>query len=175
MINAIVYMSATGHTKKYADLLGKRIGLPVYDLSTAIKEVPNQSEIIYLGWLMSGVVQGYKKALKHFTVKAVCGVGMSGGNSQIADIRKANHITDGLPLFYLPGGFEMEKLHGIYKLMMQTMKNTVVKQLEGKENRTAEEDDMRNLLLHGGNLVSADNLSEVLNWCKQITTGRHEE
>ena len=45
---------------------------------------------------------------------------------------------------------------------MQTMKKTVGKGLEGKENRTAEEEDMLNLLLHGGDRVSADNLSEVL-------------
>lgn len=171
MIHAIVYTSAAGHTKKYAELLGECTGLPVYDLSTAMKEAPNKSEIIYLGWLMSGMVKGYKKASKHFAVKAVCGVGMSGGNSQIADIKKANQITDGLPLFYLQGGFEMEKLHGIYKLMMQTMKKTVEKQLEGKENRLAEEDDMRNLLLHGGNKVSADNLSEILSWYKQNAVG----
>lgn len=167
MINAVVFTSETGHAKKYAELLGERSGLPVYDLNTAIKEVPKEAEIIYLGWLMAGTVKGYKKALKRFAVKAVCGVGMSGGNNQIADIRKANHIADGLPLFYLQGGFEMEKLHGIYKLMMQTMKKTVGKGHEGKTDRTAEEDAMLDLLLHGGDLVSVDNLSEVLNWYEQ--------
>ena len=116
---------------------------------------------------MAGSVKGYKKALKRFTVKAVCGVGMADGNSQLADIQKVNRLPKGLPVFYLQGGFEMEKLHGIYKLMMQTMKKTVGKGLNGKENRTAEEDDMLKLLLHGGNRVSVDNLSEVLNWYKQ--------
>ena len=167
MIRAAVFLSETGHTKRYAELLAERTGLPVYDMNTAIKEVPKEAEVIYLGWLMAGTVKGYKKALKHFTVKAVCGVGMSGGNSQIADIRKRNHIPEEIPVFYLQGGFEMEKLHGIYKLMMQTMKKTVGKGLNGKENRTAEEDDMLKLLLHGGNRVSVDNLSEVLNWYKQ--------
>ena len=174
-MNTIVFTSETGHAKKYAELLGERTGLPVYDLNTAIKEVPKEAEIIYLGWLMAGTVKGYQKARKHFTVKAVCGVGMSGGNSQIADIRKANRIPDGSPVFYLQGGFEMEKLHGIYKLMMQTMKKTVGKGLEGKADRTEEEDDMLNLLLHGGNKVSADNLSEIFNWYKLKTSDGHEE
>lgn len=111
---------------------------------------------------MTGTVKGYKRAAKRFEIKTVCGVGMSGGNSQLADIRKANHIPDNMPIFYLQGGFELEKLHGINKLMMKTMKVTVGKGLSEKQNRTPEEDDMLELLLHGGNLVSADNLSELL-------------
>ncbi len=173
MIKSIVYMSETGHTKKYAELLGERISLPVYELNTATKELPRGAEIIYLGWLMAGSIKGYKKALKCFDIKAVCGVGMSRGNSQLDDMRKTNNINN-VQAFYLQGGFEMEKLHGIYKLMMQTMKKTVGKGLSEKESRTAEEDDMLNLLLHGGNLVSADNLSEVLNWYKEKTSTEKE-
>ncbi|MDO5443636.1 MAG: hypothetical protein Q4G10_08195 [Bacteroidia bacterium] len=58
MIKAVVYTSETGHTKKYAELFGERTGLPVYDLDTAIKEVPKGAEIVYLGWLMAGTVKG---------------------------------------------------------------------------------------------------------------------
>ena len=86
-----------------------------------------------------------------------------------------NRISDESSVFYLQGGFEMDKLHGIYKLMMQTMKKTVGKGLEGKTNRTAEEDAILNLLLHGGNQVSADNLSEIINWFKLKTSDGHEE
>lgn len=75
-----------------------------------------------------------------------------------------------MPVFYLQGGFEIEKLHGLFKFMMQTMKKTVGISLEKKENRTQDEDDMLNLLLHGGNMVSDGNLSEVLNWYKQKTS-----
>ena len=160
MIKAVVFLSETGHTKKYAELLGERTDLPVYDLNTAIKEVPKEAEIIYLGWLMAGTVKGYRKARKRFIVKAVCGVGMSGGNSQLADIQRVNHIPEGLPVFYLQGGFEMGKLHGVHKLMMQTVRAG----LKDKANRTAEEEDMRNLLLQGKDFVSADNLSDILNW-----------
>lgn len=160
MIKAIVYMSETGHTKGYAELLGESTDLPVYDLNTAMRELPKEAEIIYLGWLMAGSVKGYKKAVKQFTVKAVCGVGMAGGNSQIADMQKANRLPEGLPVFYLQGGFEMDKLHGIHKLMMKTIRSG----LKDKADRTPEEEEMRKLLLQGGNLVSADRLSEVLAW-----------
>ena len=164
MIKAIVYKSQTGHTKQYAEILGEKTNLPVYELNAATKELPRETEIIYLGWLMAGTVQGYKKAIEFFAVKAVCGVGMSGSDSQLADMRKANHIPDGMPVFYLQGGFELDKLHGIHKLMMKMMKSTVGKGLADKQDRTPEEDAMLDLLLHGGNLVSADNLNKLLAW-----------
>ncbi len=165
-MTAIVYVSGTGHTKKYAEILGGKVGLPVYELKTAVKELPKNDEIIYLGWLMAGKVKGYKKATKRFEIKAVCGVGMSQGNSQLVDMKRANHFPECLPVFYLQGGFEMEKLHGIYKLMMQTMKKTVGKCLADKQNRTPEEDGMLGLLLHGGDMVSANNLDDVFSWYK---------
>lgn len=165
-VTAIVYTTNTGHTKEYAELLAEKVSLPIYDLKEAIKNLPKNTEVIYLGWLMAGKVKGYQNAEKHFDVRAVCGVGMSGGNSQLVDIRKTNHISDGMPLFYLQGGFEMNKLHGIYKLMMKTMKITVGKGLSDKQNRTPEEDAMLDILLHGGDLVSADNLFDVFNWYK---------
>ena len=79
-------------------------------------------------------------------------------------MKKTNQIPDSMPVFYLQGGFELDKLHGIYKLMMKTMKSTVGKGLVDKQNRTPEEDAMLDLLLHGGNLVSADNLTQLLAW-----------
>ncbi len=164
MIKAIVYQSQTGHTKQYAEIFGEKANLPVYELNDAAKELQRETEIIYLGWLMAGTVQGYKKAAKRFAVKAVCGVGMSGGDTQLADMRKANQLSDTMPVFYLQGGFELQKLHGLHKLMMKTMKATVGKGLSDKQNRTPEEDAMLDLLLHGGNLVSADHLSQVLAW-----------
>lgn len=168
MINAIVYTSNTGHTKECALLLGKEISIPVFDLKEAKKQLPKNSEIIYLGWLMAGSVKGYKKAKKNFDICALCGVGMAANGSQIADIRKANKVPENLPVFSLQGGFEMEKLHGIYKFMMQTMRKTVEKNLTSKKERTAEEDEMLDLLLHGKNRVSKDNLDEIIHWYKDV-------
>ena len=131
------------------------------------RNLTGKTEILYLGWLMAGTVKGYQKARKRFSVEAVCGVGMSGGNSQIADIRKTNRISDSLPVFYLQGGSEPDKLHGIYRLMMKTMKAAVGKGLAGKENRTPEENDMLDLMLNGGDRVCEANLSAVIDWLRK--------
>ena len=60
MIQAILYLSNTGFTEKYAQLLKKRLNIPAYSMKSSIP-LANDSEIIYLGWLKAGFVSGYKK------------------------------------------------------------------------------------------------------------------
>ena len=165
--NAIVYTSNTGHTRQYAMLLGEKTGLPVYSLEEAGKKLPRGNTVLYLGWLMAGKVQGYKKAAKRYKVQAVCGVGMGGNGSQLQEVRKANAIPEKTPLFTLQGGFDIQKLSGVYKLMMTIMVKTAGKGLAEKQDRTPDEDVMLEMLTQGGSRVSADNLAEVPAWVEQ--------
>ena len=160
--NSIVYTSNTGYTAEYARLLGERTGLPVYSLAEAERKLAAGNPVIYLGWLMAGKVQGYKKAAKRYKVQAVCGVGMGGNGSQLQEVRKANAISEKTPLFTLQGGFDINKLSGVYKLMMTIMVKTAGKGLAEKQDRTPEEDVMLDMLTRGGSRVSAENLAEVL-------------
>ena len=168
VIKAIVYTTNAGHTKSYAEILSRKINLPVFSLKEAKKSLPVNEEIIYLGWLMAGTVKGLKQAGKRFSVKAVCGVGMSGGDSQIADMRKKNSVADSIPVFYLQGGFEMDRLHGIYKLMMKTMQSTAGKQISGKADQSPEEKEMLDLLVNGGNKVSKANTDKIIEWYQNL-------
>ncbi len=161
---AIVYTSNAGHTAEYAALLGEKTGLPVYALS---ENVAVGSPVIYMGWLMAGKVQGYKKAEKKYKICALCGVGMGATGSQTEDVKKANTPPKDLPIFTLQGGFDITKLHGIYKFMMNVMAKTAGKSLAEKNDRTPEEDDMLSLLRDGGNRVNADSLSCILDWLKE--------
>ena len=163
-VTAIVYTSNTGFTAQYAGLLGEKTGLGVYSLEEAEKKLPSGSPILYLGWLAAGKVQGYDRAAKQFAVQAVCGVGMGATGSQNADIRKANTIPDGLPVFTLQGGFAPNQLHGIHKLMILLMQKTVGKSLEEKKKRTPDEQDLLQLLKKGGSRVREENLQAVLEW-----------
>lgn len=161
--SVILYTSNTGFTAQYAALLSEQTGLPCFSLKAAGHIQPG-TPILYLGWLMAGNVQGYKEAAKKYTICAVCGVGMGATGSQIADVRKANTLPDEMPVFVLQGGFDRKRLHGIYKLMMTVMKNTVGKSLARKPDRTLDEDTMLDLLENGGSRVSPENLSSVLDW-----------
>ena len=164
-MKAIVYTSNTGTTKEYANLLGQRTGWPVYSLQDAKTKIASGSEIIYLGWIMAGKVQGYDKASKLYQVKAVCGVCMGATGSQIQEIRDKNQIPESAAVFSLQGGFDINKLHGIYKMMMVVMVKTAGKALSEKKDRTPDEDDMLEMMLHGGDRVSEENMKEILAWC----------
>ena len=163
-MKAIVYTSNTETSQQYAQLLSQKLNIPVYSLKDAKSKLNSGDEIIYFGWLMAGKIKGYKAASKKYRIAAVCGVGMGKNGSQVNEVRKANHISAESALFILQGGFDISKLHGIYKLMMISMSKTVGKALSEKENKTPEESEMLELLLNGGCRVCEENLSELLNY-----------
>lgn len=167
MIKAIIYTSYTGSTAAYAKLLEEQINLPVYSLSEVKNRVPVGSEIIYMGWLMAGGIKGYKVATKRYSVCAVCGVGMERTGTQLDEVRKSNGIPSDTPLFTLQGGFDRQKLRGVYRFMMNIMAKTAGKALAEKQNRTSEEDEMLSMMLHGEDRVSAENLSGILEWYRK--------
>lgn len=166
MIQAIVYTSNAGTTEQYAKILGEKTALPVYSLKDS-SAVARGSEIIYLGWLMAGIVKGYRKAAKSFTVRALCGVGMGETGSQIPDIKKANTVPEALPVFTLRGGFDIKKLHGIYRFMMNVMRKTAGKKLSEKPDRTPDEDIMLDMMMNGRSCVSEENTAAILDWYRK--------
>lgn len=163
-MKAIVYTTNAGSTAQYAELLSERTGIKAVSLSVAKKELPDGADIIYLGWIMAGCVKGFAGAVKRFRVRAVCGVGIGRTGTQEDSVRRKTGIAEDIPLFTLQGNFDAKKLHGVYRPMMELMAKSVGRELSAKQNRTAEEDDMLDMLLHGGSRVNAENLKAVLDW-----------
>lgn len=60
-MDAIVYTSNTGSTKRYAELLSQMIGLPAFALGDAKDKLSANAGIIYLGWIMASGVKGYSR------------------------------------------------------------------------------------------------------------------
>ena len=154
-MNAIIYTTNTGSTEHYAKLLAQKTGLPVYSLAEAKKRVFAGAEVIYLGWIMAGSVKGYAEAAKRYRVRA---------GTQTDSVRKKSGISVDIPLFTLQGNFDVKKLHGVYRPMMEIMVKTAGKSLAAKKDRTPEEDGMLDMMLHGGERVKQENLSAVLDW-----------
>jgi len=133
-MKAIVYESHAGHTRAYAQLIGEKTGLPVYSLQEAKGKLEKGMDVLFLGWLMAGIVRGYKKARKIYQIKAVCAVGMGNHTAAAAEkIAKQNGMGS-LPVFLIRGGLDMEKLSPIYRMMM----NKLLSVLEKKQEKTEE-------------------------------------
>ena len=167
-MKAIIYISNTGSTAEYAKLLGKELNLPVHSLQQAKTNVPAGSQIIYLGWIMAGGIKGYKEAARKYKVCAVCGVGMGQTGTQLKEVRDKNAIPQRIPLFTLQGNFDVKKLHGLYRFMMNVMVKTAGKSLAAKTDRTPQEDDMLDMMVNNGKRVSAQNLGAVVEWYKSV-------
>ena len=165
-VEAIVYTTNTG-SAAYAEMLAKETGLAAYSLDEARGKVPADSEVICLGWVMAGTVKGYAAAAKRYIVRAVCAVGMTQPGAQGKILRERNKLPESVPLFQLQGNFDVKKLHGMYRLMMEVMVKTAGKALAAKSGRTAEEDDMLDMMTNGGERVRAENLHAVLAWYRR--------
>ena len=163
-MQAIIYTTNTGSTQRYAQLLSQATGLPAYSLAQAGAQVPDGAAIIYMGWIAASAIKGYAAAAGRYRVRAVCAVGMGQTGTQTDVVRKKNRIPASTPLFTLQGNFDVKRLHGAYRLMMDIMVKTAGKALAGKQNRTPEEDDMLDMMLRGGERVRAQNLHAVLDW-----------
>ena len=161
--NAIVYTSNTGHTETYARLLGMKIGLPVYSLDLAKKQLAKGTPIIYLGWIFASHVKGYKKAATRFNVKALCAVGLCETGTYISEIRKAERLPQALPLYTVQGGIDKQNLKGVNKMII----NMLTKSLASSKSRTESDERMLILLKNGGSYVSENNLFELIAWYDQ--------
>ena len=166
-MNAILYTTNTGSTQRYALLLAQATGLPAYSLTEAKKRLSPDTEVIYLGWIMAGRIQDLREAAKRYQIRAVCAVGMGQTGTQTDELRKKNAMPQEIPLFTLQGNFAIQKLHGVYRLMMELMVKTAGKTLSAKQDRTPEEDDMLDMMLHGGERVQPEHLRAVLAWYRQ--------
>lgn len=163
-MEAIVYTSNTGSTARYAKLLGHELGIQVYSAAEAKKTLPAGTGIIYLGWIMAGKVKGYPDAAKKYKLLAVCAVGMGQTGTQRKEIREKNGVRGKIPVFTLQGNFDVKKLRGMYRMMMDIMVKTAGKALENKTDRSPEEEDMLDMMLHGGERVRVENLKDVTDW-----------
>ena len=163
-MEAIIYTTNTGSAEQYAKILAQETGLPAYSMKEAQKKIRPGVDVICLAWIMAGTITGYSAAVRHYQVQAICAVGMGRTGTQTDAVRKKNCIPGECPLFTIQGNFDVNKLHGMYRMMMELMIRTAGKALAGKKDRTAEEDDMLDMMLRGGERVRRENLMEVLEW-----------
>lgn len=163
-MNAIVYTTQTGSAKRYAEMISEKTGLPIYSFKDSKKNVPVGADIVYLGWINAGKITGYKKAAKRYNVLSVCGVGMSKTGTMTENVRKRTRIAESVPLFTLQGNFNIDKLHGFYRLIMALMAKAIKNDLENKKDLSPEEADIADMVIHGGERVKSENLNDFLDW-----------
>ena len=160
-IKAIVYTSNTGYTADYAKILADKTSLPLYTLKES-KSLEKGTSVIYMGWLMAGSVKDYNKAVKRFDIRMVIGSCLGTTGSMTDSVRKAHKIPSEIPVFTLWGGFDMNKLHGIYKLMMKIVGKAIKNKILKNPTQTEEEKKIVDMLDHGGSAVDEKYLEPII-------------
>lgn len=155
-MKAIVYTSKTGSTEQYAKMLAEKLQIPYYPLKTARRQLPMKSEILYLGWVMGGKVNGYKVASKCYRVLGVCAVGMAQNNPEA--LRNQNLIPQKTPLFSLQGNFDLSRLTGIHRLIVKIF----IKVVENKVKTQGVGSELLEMMINGKQGVEQNNLEPVL-------------
>ncbi|MCQ2462111.1 MAG: hypothetical protein MJ177_01740 [Clostridia bacterium] len=160
-MDAIIYTSNTGSTKRYAEMLGERLLKPVFSSEKAPAELEGK-QIIYMGWVMASSIQGLADAVKKYDVKAVCAVGiLSMGDDEKSreELISKNPVTGSL--YCLPGCFNIKNLSGIYKMMMSMMVKKVESEMKKKENISESERKALKAFTEGIDLVDGTKLDEI--------------
>lgn len=155
----IVYESKTGFTKKYADMLAAKTGIKAIPTKEVTK-IDKNEEIIFLGWMKVGKIQGLNKVRK-YNIKAVCGSGTSRTPESNAETVVVKNKIENIPFFYLRGGcFPLKQLKGMDKVMLSMF----VKILKGRKDRNEEIDEAIAIIENGFDGVKEENLEPVLQW-----------
>ena len=159
-MTAIVYTSNTGHTARYAKMIGAKVNLPVYELREAAKLLEQGTQVIYLGWLFANQVSGFRKAKKLFDIVVVCAVGLCDTGTATAGIREANAMMESLPLFTLQGGMDKTSLQSSYRFAI----NLLTKCMEAKQDKTEDDERMLYLLKNDADYVCEENIAAFMQW-----------
>lgn len=168
-MTAIIYCSKTGHTAQYAKLLAQRLALPAYSLADAAAAVPKEAEVVFFTWLRAGSPCAWKSASARWRVTAMAVVGMAeNGDAQLPEVARRCCLNDSFPLFYLPGGYEREKLHGLSRWLMDLVGKRMTRTLLAKETLTESDQKVLDLWKNGGSLVDVKNLAPLAAWCQRV-------
>ena len=163
MINAIVYQSKTGHTKKYAEILSTKLKLPILDIQEAKTKLKKGDEIIYLGWVCASKIMGLNKALRKYKVICCGAVGAYPKiEENIQDLIKANNLE--IPLFYMQGGIDYSKLNKLYKKLLQAIGKTIENINDNVDKQIVE------MFEKGKDFVCEENIKELADYIENNRT-----
>ena len=166
MISCIVYSSGTGSCEKYAGLLSAALHVPAKTLKNAY--VRPSGEVLYIGWLMNGKIQGLEAAKAKFNVTGVVQVGMAPVDHADAEAkgREKNQVPETVAYFCRQGAFDMAKLNPVFKAIMAIINKKTVKSLEGKANMTAQEQAVYNMAKYGKGDPAEWKIDDIVAWAK---------
>jgi len=155
----IVYESKTGFTKRYAEMLAAKTGFKVFHVKELSRVNPDE-EIIFLGWMKAGMIQGLGKVRK-YNVAAICGSGTARTPEPDEETVAARNNISGKPFFYLRGGcLPLKEIKGMDRILLSMF----VKILKARKDKDERTEESIAIIENGFDGVKEENLEPVLEW-----------
>ena len=162
MKRLVVYQSSTGFTKKYAEWISQELKCEIKSIKeVSQQEVLEQDMIIYGGWLMGNMIIDLDK-IKQLSPKSlvVFAVGASQNTEKLkTQISEQNHLGE-IPLFYMQGGINFEKLGFLKKCILKMVRKSISK----KENKTEEDIYMEKMLNSSSDKTDVNNIKSLVEY-----------
>lgn len=154
----IVYESKTGFTKRYAEMLAAKTKWMVVPAKEASKVGP-QEEVIFLGWMKAGKIQGLDRA-RSCNIKAVCASGTGRTAEPDPQTVISRNKIENIPFFYLRGGcFPLKDMKGMDKFMLIMF----VKMLKKRKDKDERMEEAVSIIENGFDGVKEENLAPFFN------------
>ena len=164
-MEAIVYESNTGFTRRYAKMLSEATGLPCYKRKWAWLKVPKGADIIFMSWLIGNNIKKYKAVDRWYTIKAVATVGMFIPTPAVkAAVTQCHNIPPEQEVFCLRGGFNMKKLRGIYRAFAKSAVSHYRITASQSQPMTSNDRALAEFMTRGGDFVKKENLEPIIQW-----------
>lgn len=145
MIDAIVYYSQHGSTKKYAEVCAKLLNVKCFSLDKAKKELKKNSSIIFFSSVKGAKLRKYGKVEGRYDIKMVCAVGILPKTIlTIENIKNENIIYK--PIIYLRGELDYNKLSFFEKRYLIMFRKNIAKYLEVYYDTAIDEDEALSIL-----------------------------
>ena len=132
----VIYESKTGFTARYALWIAEKLECPFIRYSEATAPaLKHYKTLIFGGWMKAGKIQGLnwlKKNISQFEEQNIILYCTGASPADKQDLQKiaTDNLTDGLeglPLFYLPGGINREKMGFLSRIVIGAVANSLKK------------------------------------------------
>ncbi|MBR2676146.1 MAG: hypothetical protein IKE28_04470 [Solobacterium sp.] len=146
MNKIIVYGSCYGATRRYAEALSEKTGIPAVSYEN-VEDINSYKTIIYMGGLYAGGVQGMKQTLKHLSdlphknvMIVTVGLADPTDPENIETIRSkmksqlSKELFEQAQIFHLRGGIDYAQLSFLHKTMMSMVYRKAVNLPEEQKN-----------------------------------------
>ncbi len=163
-VEAIVYQSHAGTTRRYAQALAGMSGLPAVPLKQAKKSLKGRP-VLLMSWICSGLLMNYERARRDLDVKGVCAVGIGTEEMARADLEHHQGMA-GMALFFLPGAFEMKRLGLLQRRTMKDMEHALAMRIRDPKRVTSADREAYDMLKKGADHYDETKLEPVLRWIR---------